>query len=478
MASGAQMEKKGITAVDDSSARPSSQIPGLGHCTDTRDEKRAHGRRTGVVETDSDYVKLAKQGGQQGLLRHEASHLQSKPNLDYTAPDWFSFESNSQEHQSTQKRTIPDFMTSEEFQRSPTKGSFQPLAAPFGTDNKTTWEREGDNFTADKDKNTTMIQPVSQMENLSLTSENHHQASKFKKTHGLVHVKNPHLDFMEEDILYHFNLGTKTHNLPAMFGDIKFVCVGGSANRMKAFAQFIFKELELKGDCNDIDDICAGTDRYSMYKAGPVLSISHGMGVPSISIMMHELIKLLHHARCRDVTLIRIGTSGGVGLEPGTVVITDTAVDSFFQPQFEQVVLGKVIVRSTQLDENLAQELLQCGKEIPNLPTVLGNTMCTHDFYEGQGRLDGALCSFSTEDKLEYLRKAHEAGVRNIEMESTVFAAMCRVCGLKAAVICVTLLDRFKGDQISTPHELLLEYQQRPQYLVSHFIKKHLGLHN
>ncbi|KAK6483066.1 hypothetical protein HHUSO_G14460 [Huso huso] len=182
MASGAQMEKKGITAVDDSSARPSSQIPGLGHCTDTRDEKRAHGRRTGVVETDSDYVKLAKQGGQQGLLRHEASNLQSKPNLDYTAPDWFSFESNPQEHQSTQKRTIPDFMTSEEFQKSPTKGSFQPLAAPFGTDNKTTWEREGDNFTADKDKNTTMMQPVSQMENLSLTSENHHQASKFKKT--------------------------------------------------------------------------------------------------------------------------------------------------------------------------------------------------------------------------------------------------------------------------------------------------------
>lgn len=49
----------------------------------------------------------------------------------------------------------------------------------------------------------------------------------------------------------------------------------------------------------------------------------------------------------------------------------------------------------------------------------------------GQGRLDGALCSFSTEEKLEYLRKANEAGVRNIEMESTVFAAMCRVCNLK-----------------------------------------------
>lgn len=26
---------------------------------------------------------------------------------------------------------------------------------------------------------------------------------------------------MEEDILYHFSLSTKTHNLPQMFGDIK-----------------------------------------------------------------------------------------------------------------------------------------------------------------------------------------------------------------------------------------------------------------
>lgn len=38
---------------------------------------------------------------------------------------------------------------------------------------------------------------------------------------GLVHIKNPYLDSMEEDVLYHLDLGTKTHNLPAMFGDIK-----------------------------------------------------------------------------------------------------------------------------------------------------------------------------------------------------------------------------------------------------------------
>uniref|UniRef100_A0A8C5Q0X3 Uridine phosphorylase n=1 Tax=Leptobrachium leishanense TaxID=445787 RepID=A0A8C5Q0X3_9ANUR len=292
---------------------------------------------------------------------------------------------------------------------------------------------------------------------------------------GFVNINNPHLDMLTEDILYHFDLGTKTHDLPSMFGDVKFVCVGGSPNRMRSFALFIHKELGLDGDANNITDICAGTDRYSMYKVGPVLSISHGMGIPSISIMLHELIKLLHHAKCRNVIIIRIGTSGGIGIEPGTVVITDVSVDSFFRPQFDQVILDKVVVRNTQLHQELAEELLQCSQEISSFPTLIGHTMCTYDFYEGQGRLDGALCSFSKEEKFEYLRKAYDAGVRNIEMESSVFAAMCHLCGLKAAVVCVTLLNRLEGDQISSGHNVLVEFQRRPQQLIAKFIKKKLG---
>ncbi|KAJ7398686.1 Uridine phosphorylase 2 [Pitangus sulphuratus] len=239
---------------------------------------------------------------------------------------------------------------------------------------------------------------------------------------GFVHVKNPHLDSMEEDVLYHLDLGTKTHNLPAMFGDIKFVCVGGSPNRMRAFAQFMQRELGLGageelpdisagsdryamyrvgpvlsisfmqrelglGAGEELPDISAGSDRYAMYRAGPVLSVSHGMGIPSISIMLHELIKLLHHAKCRDVTIIRIGTSGGLGIEAGSVVITDRAVDSSFRPRFEQVVLGDVVVRSTELDKELAEELLACSREIADFPTLIGHTMCTYDFYEGKPTL-------------------------------------------------------------------------------------------
>lgn len=41
--------------------------------------------------------------------------------------------------------------------------------------------------------------------------------------------------------------------------------------------------------------------------------LQHGMGVPSASIMLHEIIKLLHYADAKDPIILRMGTSGGIG---------------------------------------------------------------------------------------------------------------------------------------------------------------------
>lgn len=41
-------------------------------------------------------------------------------------------------------------------------------------------------------------------------------------------------------------------------------------------------------------------------------------------------------------------------------------------------------------------------------------------------------------------------GVVNIEMESTIFAALTYHAGIKAAVVCVALLNRLNGDQVSS----------------------------
>ena len=44
----------------------------------------------------------------------------------------------------------------------------------------------------------------------------------------------------------------------------------------------------------------------------------------------------------------------------------------------------------------------------------------------GQGRLDGAVCEHSEEEKMAFLQRAHKTGIVNIEMECAAMASLCR----------------------------------------------------
>lgn len=110
--------------------------------------------------------------------------------------------------------------------------------------------------------------------------------------------------------------------------------------------------------------------------------------------------------------------------------------------------MGKVVKRPAKLDKKLAYEIKSLTSPEDGYRTVVGKTMCTHDFYEEQGRLDGAFCEFTKQDKIDYLHKINDFGVVNIEMECTIFAALTHYAGIKAAIICVALLNRMNGDQV------------------------------
>ncbi|XP_052494939.1 uridine phosphorylase 1 isoform X3 [Budorcas taxicolor] len=99
------------------------------------------------------------------------------------------------------------------------------------------------------------------------------ETEKRENHNDLVRLCNPHVAAMKEDVLYHFSLSTSTHDFPAMFGDVKFVCVGGSPSRMKAFIKYVAMELGFAHPGADYPNICEGTDRYTMFKVGPVLSV-------------------------------------------------------------------------------------------------------------------------------------------------------------------------------------------------------------
>ena len=100
------------------------------------------------------------------------------------------------------------------------------------------------------------------------------------------------------------------------------------------------------------------SDRYSLYKVGPVLSVSHGMGGPSVSILVLELLKLVKWARCKDPVFVRIGTSGGLGLRPGTVVISDKVYNSYGEESVILPVLGKAVKRPACVSQEVADKLL------------------------------------------------------------------------------------------------------------------------
>ena len=65
----------------------------------------------------------------------------------------------------------------------------------------------------------------------------------FRSEREGVRLMNPHIQDMEEDVLYHLALGSGSHDLQQMFGDVKFVCMGGTPQRMKSFAEYMLSQL-------------------------------------------------------------------------------------------------------------------------------------------------------------------------------------------------------------------------------------------
>mmetsp|Transcript_11473 Transcript_11473/g.17191 ORF Transcript_11473/g.17191 Transcript_11473/m.17191 type:complete len:339 (+) Transcript_11473:50-1066(+) len=286
-------------------------------------------------------------------------------------------------------------------------------------------------------------------------------------------LPNPHLSDLGTDYLYHLGLNSSMP-LADMFSDVRFVCMGGSADRAFKLARRLRAELD--GVSNELgtDVVPIGkTERFSLYKVGPVISVNHGMGMPSMSILLHEITKLLHYAGINkeDVRFIRIGTSGGVGVEGGTIVVSECALNGTLEEKFELGVLGKMRSWPTKFDETVLQEVLDVAKDFSLAKVVRGKTMAANCFYEGQGRLDGAFCDYTEQDKMDFLKKLYDVGVRNIEMEAAQFAAFCGRLGIKAFILNVALLNRLNGDQVSASPKQLSAYSDNAISLAIKFIK-------
>ena len=140
------------------------------------------------------------------------------------------------------------------------------------------------------------------------------------------------LDGTHDDVYYHFGVASSDPVLDKL-RDVRAVIMAGSGGRINEFT-------ERWSELNAGTEIVAfpKEDRFvTRYTAG-VLFASHGMGMPSASIALQELMRMVFFLKRGDLEAMdevfwcRVGTSGGVGLPGGTVVVSSEGVMADLKP--------------------------------------------------------------------------------------------------------------------------------------------------
>jgi len=294
------------------------------------------------------------------------------------------------------------------------------------------------------------------MDVIAGNSNNNNASSKTEKSKEnaqCVQLSNPNLARLPVDFLYHIGLDTSGGDLEKRFGDVRLVVVGGCHKRMSDFAKVLVErmrscDVEVNDDC--LVDMSEERGRYCLFKVNHVLVANHGMGAGSVSILIHELLKLLKYAKAGNVSFVRMGTCGGLDVEPGTICLTDSAMGPDGESGYEFFQCGKRKRYPAEADAKLNKLIAATCKKF-NRNYKIGNTVTSPDFYESQGRLDGAFCEYSEAAKLGWLADlAENKGAINCEMEAAIFLSLCQRAGVSATVACVALLNRLHGDQVTS----------------------------
>ena len=263
------------------------------------------------------------------------------------------------------------------------------------------------------------------------------------------------------DTYYHFGVASDDPILERM-RDIRAVVMAGSGERIDAFAQ------QWSAEHDDAEIIVFPKDErfVTRYCAG-VLFASHGMGMPSASIAVQELMRMVFFLKGGDLDALdevfwaRVGTSGGVGLPPGTIVVTTESIMADLKPY--RLLDGGQGVH--WFDGTFPRDVVDAivrANDGSGIPITAGRTVATDEFFLEQFRLDGAIRLASADRKMEWLRWLDDNGVRNIEMEGAMIAAYMNTWGFsRFAMVCTTLLNRLEGDQVTSTPEQLHEYTDR-----------------
>ena len=274
------------------------------------------------------------------------------------------------------------------------------------------------------------------------------------------------------DTYYHLGVASDDPLLEQM-RNLQAVILAGSGSRMVDFAQ---SWSAAHGDA----DVVAfpKEDRFTTRYTAGVLFVSHGMGTPSASIAVQELMRLVYFLKRGNLAALdqifwaRVGTSGAVGLPAGTIVISTEALMTDLQPFRLFDGRGGLHWFDGHFPQGIADAIVAANSE-SGIPIAQGKTVTTSEFFIEQFRLDGAIGLTTETQKAEWLQRLDANGVRNIDMEGAMFAAYMNAWGFpNFAMLCSTLLDRLEGDQVTASLMDLKTYDQRSADVLFTYLRK------
>lgn len=282
---------------------------------------------------------------------------------------------------------------------------------------------------------------------------------------------NPFFQNLEVDYLYHLGFDSG-QNLEQMFGDVEYVILTRSFNNADTIANEFTKKFYSIRDTDVRCKTIGKRERYHIHKIHNSLIVSHGIGVPSLLICLNEVVKLLWHAKVKSPKFFRVGPSGGLGVNPGQIVVGTEAVTNTLEAQFESIEFGQLHHYPTQFCHALTQDFINAINKNETASIVTGKIISGMGYYNGQARLNGAMpLSYTPEEQQQYLHKAYNQGVRSFDMEATGFAGFCNQLEISCCEINAVLVDRFLTDEIYiSKQEQILHFKKAANLVIDYVI--------
>jgi uridine phosphorylase len=169
----------------------------------------------------------------------------------------------------------------------------------------------------------------------------------------------------------------------------------------------------------------------------PVLSATSGMGGPSLSIIVNELVQL------GIDTIIRVGTSGSIQehVRCGSVVISSGS----FCMQGAANDIAPVAFPAVG-DPFLTVDLADAADTL-GIEAHVGITASVDTFYEGQGRVGSANPQLLRTHQ-GILEEYQHLGVLNFEMEAGTLFKMGSVYRFRAGCVCAVIAQRSDSERV------------------------------